>query len=388
MLGLVSFLTDVSSEAIFAILPLFLTGVLGASTIALGTMEGLADFAASSLDLASGYASDRLGKRKGLAVFGYALSSTAKLVLLFAATTAQVFAFRIVERLGKSIRGAPRDALLAGIAPKATRGASFGVHKAFDKAGAIVGPLVAFALLDHFGQSLGSFRKLFLVALVPAFASVAVLVLFIPEHKGEAVARRVPLREALRTLGPDFRHYLISAGLFSGAYFSYAFNLLAAARAQFESKHIALLYALFNVSFTILSVPLGRLGDRIGRRAIIASSYALYGLLALGFLVTTSKAAVIVLFLVYGLFYAIDEGQTKAYIADLVPDGARATAIGTYGFVTALVYLPASLLAGGLWKAFGPRATFGVAAAIAFVALGYFLVFQNSSRSSPRGRTR
>jgi MFS family permease len=388
MLGLVSFLTDVSSEAIFAILPLFLTGVLGASTIALGTMEGLADFAASSLDLASGYASDRLGKRKGLAVFGYALSSTAKLVLLFAATTAQVFAFRIVERLGKSIRGAPRDALLAGIAPKATRGASFGVHKAFDKAGAIVGPLVAFALLDHFGQSLGSFRKLFLVALVPAFASVAVLVLFIPEHKGEAVARRVPLREALRTLGPDFRHYLISAGLFSGAYFSYAFILLAAARAQFESKHIALLYALFNVSFTILSVPLGRLGDRIGRRAIIASSYALYGLLALGFLVTTSKAAVIVLFLVYGLFYAIDEGQTKAYIADLVPDGARATAIGTYGFVTALVYLPASLLAGGLWKAFGPRATFGVAAAIAFVALGYFLVFQNSSRSSPRGRTR
>jgi MFS family permease len=388
MLGLVSFLTDVSSEAIFAILPLFLTGVLGASTIALGTMEGLADFAASSLDLASGYASDRLGKRKGLAVFGYALSSTAKLVLLFAATTAQVFAFRIVERLGKSIRGAPRDALLAGIAPKATRGASFGVHKAFDKAGAIVGPLVAFALLDHFGQSLGSFRKLFLVALVPAFASVAVLVLFIPERKGEAVARRVPLREALRTLGPDFRHYLISAGLFSGAYFSYAFILLAAARAQFESKHIALLYALFNVSFTILSVPLGRLGDRIGRRAIIASSYALYGLLALGFLVTTSKAAVIVLFLVYGLFYAIDEGQTKAYIADLVPDGARATAIGTYGFVTALVYLPASLLAGGLWKAFGPRATFGVAAAIAFVALGYFLVFQNSSRSSPRGRTR
>ena len=388
MLGLVSFLTDVSSEAIFAILPLFLTGVMGASTLILGTMEGFADFAASSLDLASGYTSDRLGKRKGLAVFGYALSSTAKIVLLFAATTAQVFAFRVVERLGKSIRGAPRDALLAGVAPKATRGASFGVHKAFDKAGAIVGPLVAFALLDHFGQSLGSFRKLFLVALVPAFASVAVLVFFVPERKGEAAARRVPLREAIRTLGPDFRHYLISAGLFSGAYFSYAFILLAAARAHFESKHVALLYALFNVSFTVLSVPIGRLGDRIGRRAIIASSYAIYALLALGFVVATSKVAVIVLFLVYGLFYAIDEGQTKAYIVDLVPDGARATAIGTYGFVTALVYLPASLLAGWLWKAFGPQATFGVAAAIAFVALGYFLVFQDSSGSSLRRRTR
>ena len=374
MLGIVSFLTDVSSEAIFAVMPLFLTGVMGASTLILGTMEGFADFAASSLDLASGYTSDRLGKRKGLAVFGYALSSTAKVVLLFAATTAQVFAFRVVERLGKSIRGAPRDALLAGVAPKETRGASFGVHKAFDKAGAIVGPLVAFAILDRFGQSLDSFRKLFFIALVPAFASVAVLVLFVPERKG-GTSQRVPFRQALATLGPTFRHYLVSAGLFSGAYFSYSFILLAAARAHFASKHVALLYALFNVSFTILSVPIGRLGDRIGRRAIIAVSYGLYGLVALGFAVTTSKAAVVVLFLAYGLFYAIDEGQTKAYITDLVPDTTRATAIGTYGFVTAVVYLPASLLAGGLWKAFGPETTFGVAAVIAFAALAYFLLF-------------
>jgi MFS family permease len=375
MLGIVSFLTDVSSEAIFAILPLFLTGVMGASTLVLGTMEGLADFSASSLDLASGYLSDRIGKRKGLAVLGYGLSSVAKTVLIFASTTGQIFAFRVVERLGKSIRGAPRDALLAGVAPKEKRGASFGVHKAFDKAGAILGPLMAFALLEHFGQSLGSFRKLFLVALIPAFASVAVLVIFVHERKG-AAPQRVPLREALRTLGPGFRHYLISAGLFSGAYFSYAFLMLAAARAHFESKHVALLYALFNVSFTVLSAPIGRLGDRIGRRAIIAVSYGLYALLAVGFALATSKTAVILLFLVYGVFYAIDEGQTKAYIADLVPEKMRATAIGTYGFVTALIYLPASLVAGLLWKTFGPEATFGAAASVALVALVYFLVFQ------------
>lgn len=381
VLGIVSLLTDLSSEAIFAVLPMFLTGVLGASALVLGAMEGLADFAASSLDLASGLISDRLGKRKGLAVFGYSLSSTAKIVLTFAATTGQVFAFRIVERLGKSIRGAPRDALLAGLAPEAKRGTSFGVQKALDKAGAILGPLAAFALLDHFGQSLGSFRRLFLIALVPAFSSVAVLLLWVPERK-KAIAHRVLLRDALRTFGPAFRHYLISAGLFSAAYFSYAFLLLAAVRAHFESKHVALLYALFNLSFTALSVPLGRLGDRIGRRAIIALSYGLYGLLALGFAVATSKVALIALFVAYGCFYAIDEGQTKAYIADLVPDSTRATAIGAYGFVTAVVYLPASLVAGGLWKAFGPRATFGVAAAIAFVALAYFVFFQ------PEGRRR
>ena len=375
LLGVVSFLTDLSSEAIFAVLPLFMTGVMGAGPLLLGAMEGVADFAASSLDLASGYASDRLGKRKGLAVLGYGLSSVAKLVLLVAATAGQVFAFRVVERLGKSIRGAPRDALLAGVAPKESRGLSFGVHKAFDKAGAILGPLVAFALLDAYGQSLASFRRLFLVALLPAFASVAVLFFFVPERAG-AGPRRIPLRQALATLGPGFRHYLISAGLFSGAYFSYAFIVLAAARAHFEGKHVALLYALLNLSFTVLSVPIGRLGDRIGRRALIAASYGLYGLMALGFMVATSKPAVIALFVVYGVFYAIDEGQTKAYIADLVPDGARATAIGAYGFVTAFVYLPASLLAGALSAAVAPAAAFGVAAGLAFVALGYFLAFR------------
>ena len=374
MLGIVSFLTDLSSEAIFAVLPLFLTGFLGAGTLVLGAMEGVADFAASSLDLASGFVSDRTGKRKGLAVLGYGLSSVAKTVLVVASTAGQVFAFRVVERLGKSIRGAPRDALLAGVASKEKRGASFGLHKAFDKAGAILGPLGAFALLDHYGPSRATFHTLFLVAVVPAFASVAVLLFFVPERKG-AAPQRAPLRQVLRTLGPRFRHYLVSAGIFSLAYFSYAFLMLAAARAHFESKHIALLYALMNVSFTVLSVPIGKLGDRIGRRTLIAVSYGLYATLALGFALSTSKPAVIGLFVGYGVFYAIDEGQTKAYLTDLVPAESRATAIGAYGFVTALIYLPASLLAGLLWKTTSPEVTFIVAAAIALVALGYFLAF-------------
>ncbi len=383
VLGVVSFLTDLSSEAIFAVLPLFLTSVMGASPLVLGTMEGLADFAASSLDLASGHVSDKLGKRKGLAVLGYGLSTAAKAVLVFAATTGQVVAFRVVERLGKSIRGAPRDALLAGIAPQKTRGTSFGVHKAFDKAGAILGPLAAFALLERSGQSLQSFRTLFAWAVVPAVASVAVLVFFVRERPA-TLKRRLPLKEALGTFGPGFRHYLVSAGLFSGAYFSYAFLLLAATRAHFEPQHVALLYALFNVSFTVLSAPLGWLGDQVGRRALIAASYLLYALIAVGFALATSQLAVILLFVAYGVFYAIDEGQTKAYIADLVPDATRATAVGAYGFVTALIYLPASLLAGWLWTAFGPEVTFGVAAAIALIALFWFLAFQpKAAKAAP-----
>lgn len=323
MLGVVSFLTDVSSEAIFAVLPFFLTTVLGASPLLLGAMEGVADFAGSSLDLASGYLSDRLGKRKALAVAGYGLSSLAKVLLVLAVTAGQVFAFRVVERLGKSIRGAPRDALLSGLGSKETRGRSFGVHKAFDKAGAILGPLLAYALLSFAGQTAQAFHWLFMAALVPAVASVAVLVFFVKEHAAPAQPRS-PLKEALRSLGPGYRHYLISAAIFSLGYFSFAFLMLAANRVGFELKDVVLLYALFNVSFTVLSVPIGRLGDAIGRKAIIASAYVLYAVMCVGFAMVDSKGGVIALFLLYGVFYAIDEGQSKAYLADLTPETSRA----------------------------------------------------------------
>ena len=373
--GVVSFLTDVSSEAIFAVLPLFLTSVLGASTLVLGAIEGVADFAASSLDMASGYLSDRLGKRKSIAILGYSLSSLAKVVLMFVSTAGQVFAFRVVERLGKSIRGAPRDAILAGLAPAKGRGASFGLHRGLDKAGAILGPLLAYALLGHFGESLQGIRTLFAIAVVPAVAAVVLLMLFVPEQAVRGRAQ-IPFREAIRTFGPKYRHYLASAGIFSMAYFSFAFLMLAAAHGGFGLKDVVLLYALFNVAFTIVSVPVGRISDRIGRRALIASSYGLYAMVAGGFAVVNSKPGVILLFLLYGVFYAIDEGQTKAYLADLTNDDLRATAIGAYGFVTGLIYLPASLLAGALWSAFGPQGAFGTAAVIALAALAYFLVFE------------
>ena len=174
-LGIVSFLTDVSSEMIFAVLPIYFVMVLGGSPVLLGVMEGLADFASSSLDLASGRASDRTGKRKPLAQAGYALSTIAKGLLLVLTSAAGVMAFRVIERLGKSIRGAPRDALLAAIAPKERRGLSFGLHKTFDRAGAVIGPLLAYLVLSRFEPTLGTFRWLFAAALIPAVLAVAVL---------------------------------------------------------------------------------------------------------------------------------------------------------------------------------------------------------------------
>lgn len=378
-LGLVSLLTDVSSEMIFAVLPIFLTEVLGATALMLGVMEGLADFAASSLDMAAGFISDRVQKRKPFAVLGYGISTVAKVFLVSASTVFGVVAFRVIERLGKSVRGAPRDAMLASISPGTRRGTSFGLHKAMDKAGAVIGPLVAYAILDRWGRSAAGFRVLFVSALAPAVISVGTLALAVRERAAPARSR-FGLRSALGSLGPEYRHYLTSAALFSGAYFSFAFLLLAAGRAGFAPKTVALLYGLHNLAFVVASVPVGRLGDRIGRRAVVAASYALYAAVAIGFATLHSPGAVVALFAAAGIFFAIDEGQTKAYITDLTVAETRATALGVYGFVTALVYLPASILAGLLWRV-SPDLTFGGAAAIATVAMVYFLAFAPAPRS-------
>jgi len=376
-LGIVSLLTDVSSETIFAILPVYFVAVIGGSALGLGLMEGLADFASSSLDLASGYASDRTGKRKWIAVAGYSLSTLAKSILLFVASTGGVLLFRVIERLGKSIRGAPRDALLAAIAPKRSRGLAFGVHKALDKAGAIVGPFLAYLILSCFGSTRGTIQGLFLAALIPATIAVVVLATCVKDRPVE-VRQRSSIRHTLAALGAPYRAYLAATAVFSLGYFSYAFLMLKAQAVGFEVKDQALLYGLYNLVFTVVSIPIGWLGDRIGRRAIVVASYVLYGCMAVGLLLAESRAAVVVMFVVYGLFYAMDEGQGKAYLADLSDDENRATAIGINSFVSGLVYLPASLIAGGLW-AYGPHWTFAFAVGTSISALALFL-FTSESR--------
>ncbi len=383
LLGLVSLLTDVSSEAIFSVLPIYFTVVLGGSAVLLGLMEGLADFAASSLDFASGFVSDRTGRRKWLATLGYGFSSVAKVLLVVVTSAAGVVGFRIVERLGKSIRGAPRDALLSSISSEANRGFAFGVHKALDKTGAIVGPLMAWLVMRQLGQTAHGFHTLFLLALIPAFLAVVLLAVSVPEHSAPPKTR-LSLRAALASLGPRYRHYLAAAALFSLAYGSFAFLLLKASAVGFETGEVALLYALFNGTFTLVAIPLGRIGDKLGRRGLIVLSYSLYALMAVGLALLTTKAGVIAMFVVYGVFYAIDEAQTRAYLADLSSPETRATAMGVYGFATGVVYLPASLIAGGLWKAAGAPATFGFAAGVSVLALAFFLAFGPDSRRMKR----
>ena len=338
----------------------------------MGLVEGIADFSASSLDYLSGWLSDKSGKRKPLTLAGYGFSTVAKLMLLAGTSVAALASFRIIERLGKSFRGSPRDAWLADVANESNRGYAYGLHKAMDKGGAIIGPLLAYFLLLWLGQGLSTFRLIFIIAIITAAISVAILALM-KDRPGQPHERE-NIFKAWHTLSPSFKSYLIPAGIFSLAYFSFGFLLLRAYAIGFSIKDVVLLYALFNVAFVIFSIPIGKLGDLIGRKYIIILGYTVYILMSLGFILAASKWEITALFILFGIFYSIDEAQSKAFIADIEKD-RRATAIGLYNFVTGLIYLPASLFAGLLW-AFNPAYAFVCAAALAFAAMISFIILK------------
>ncbi|HLC46407.1 MAG TPA: MFS transporter [Candidatus Nanoarchaeia archaeon] len=377
-LGIVSFLTDVSSEMIFSVFSVFFIVVLGASAALLGIVEGLADFSASSLDYIAGFLSDKSGKRKRFAAIGYVFSTLAKAILVFSSSVNSAFAFRVIERLGKSFRGPPRDAWIASLSDKNNKGYSFGLHKTLDKAGAIIGPFMAYGILRTYGETKEIFGLLFWIALIPA--ALAVLLILFLKDKPAPPREKENIFRAYKDLSPDFKHYLASSAIFSLAYFSYGFLLLKAYTAGFTIENIVLLYALFNLAFVFVAAPIGRLGDKIGRTTIISAEYVIYFVMTLGFLFASTKLQIILMFILYGIFFAIDESQGKAYISD-IEQKRRGTALGLYGFVSGMIYLPASVIAGYLWT-IGQAYTFGFAALASFAALVYFRMFLKNNESS------
>ena len=377
-LGLVSFLTDLSSEAIFSVFAVFFTTVAGASSALLGLIEGLADFSASSLNYLAGWLSDRSGKRKVFALAGYGFSTLAKTILLVSTSIAGLAAFRVIERLGKGFRGPPRDAWLSSLADPANRGYSFGVHKALDKAGAVIGPLVAYGLLSWLGETQGAYRTLFWVAFIPAVLSVVVLALM-QDQPGPPHARE-SFGANWRALSPGFKRFLVPAGIFALAYYSLGFLLLKAHAVGFSLTHTVLLYALFNAVCVVVAPMVGRLGDVIGRSRIVLLGYGLYGAINLALVWASEGWHMVALFGFYGVFYAVEESQSKAFIADLEAE-RRATAVGAYNFVTGSLYLPASLLAGALWTA-DARWAFGLATLLSVAAMAAFCWMQ-PARAAP-----
>ena len=357
---------------IFSVFAIFFTTVAGASAALLGLVEGLADLSASSLNYYAGWLSDRSGKRKSFALAGYGFSTLAKVILLISSSITGLTIFRVIERLGKGFRGPPRDAWLASVADRANRGFAFGVHKALDKSGAVLGPLIAYGLLRWLGDGEATYRILFWVALVPAVLAVVALALIKDQPAPER--SRENILETIKLLSPAFERYLTTAGVFSLAYFSFGFLLLWAHSVGFSVTDTVLLCALFNIACVIAAPLIGKMSDRVGRPRMIMLGYGTYAFMSLGFAFANAKWQVLVLFVLYGIFYAIDEAQNKAFIADMEAD-RRASAMGLYNLVTGVVYLPASLIAGALWL-LNPASAFLLAAAAALLALGMFAVMR------------
>lgn len=371
-LGFVSLLTDLSSELIFAVFALYFTVIAGGTAALLGIVEGLADFSSCALDYLAGRSADRSGRRKPLTVAGYASSSLAKLIPLLATTAVALGAFRVIERLGKSLRGAPRDAWLAAIAREDSRGYDFGVHRALDRTGAIVGPLCAYGMLAWLGEGAATYRIIFWVALIPAI--LAVILLLRVDDRPAAPQPAGNMFECWRLLGRPFKRYLAVAAIFSVAYFSVGFLLVRAHDAGFGIKEAVLLYALINLSFVASAPVAGRLGDRYGRHRLLLCAYLLYALICVGFAVAGARPLLLLLFVAYGVFHAIEDAQSRAFIADLEPE-RHGSAIGLYNFVTGLAFVPASLGAGLLWLR-SPVSALLTAATVALLAAAAFLILR------------
>lgn len=363
-IGAVSFLTDASSEMIYPLLPLFLTGVLGASATAIGAIEGAAESTSAFLKLASGWWSDHVRRRKPLVVAGYAIASVVRPLIALADSVTQVLAIRLTDRVGKGIRSSPRDALIADSVEPALRGRAYGFHRAADHAGAVIGPLIAFVLLGAAGLSL---RSVFLLAAVPA--ALSVLVLLVGVREPPRVATRVTATlEGGASLGRRFWTYLGVILIFTLGNATDAFLLLRAAQLGVDAALVPILWAMLHVVKSLASTPAGALSDRVGRRPLIVTGWSIYALTYAGFALARSEWQVWALFALYGSFYALTEGAEKALVADLVPALRRGAAFGWFNLAIGLGALPASLIFGLIWDRGSPQAAFLYGAGVAVLA--------------------
>jgi MFS family permease len=364
ILGLVSLLTDISSEMIYPLLPLFLTTVLGGGPAFLGLIEGVAESTASILKLVSGVMSDRVRARKRLVLGGYGVSALARPLIALATSPLAVLFIRFADRVGKGIRTSPRDALIADSIDPSVRGKAYGFHRSMDNAGALIGPLVATLLLTWFVTDI---RTVFLLSAIPGALAVLLIVLKVRESapsgksKGNAGFLRIIPSGPLRT-------YLLILIIFTLGNSSDAFLLLRAGQLGVTPARIPLLWTFFNLVKMVSTMPFGALSDRIGRRRVIVSGWGVYALAYVGFAFAASEMHIWLLFAFYGLFYGLTEGAEKAMLADIADPSERGSAFGWYNFATGIGALPASMIFGFIWQRFSPLTAFGFGAALAFVA--------------------
>jgi len=364
LLGITSLLTDISSEMVYPILPIYLVTQLGAGPAILGLIEGTAESLASLLKVFSGYFSDKLKQRKPFTILGYASSTVGKFFLYISTSWLCVLAGRVIDRFGKGVRTAPRDALIVESAKANKRGAAFGLHRAMDTLGATFGVFIAYLLITRYK---GNFKYIFLFSLIPAFLAV-VFLFFIKERRSETKISYPKIQFKWRALDKKLKLFLIFTFIFSLGNSSNQFLLLRTKNAGSPIPQVILFYLFYNIVYFLVSYPAARLSDRIGRKKLLVLGYLFYGLVYLGFAINHSINNFWFLFGLYGLYIGFTEGVEKALVADIAPVDLRATAIGLHATLVGIGLLPASILAGILWKFQGASVPFYFGALMGIVA--------------------
>jgi MFS family permease len=376
IVGVVSLFTDLSSQMVFPLIPLYLV-TIGASAWVVGLVEGAAESTASLLKVFSGYRSDKIRKRKPFVFVGYSLSALTKPLFALANIWPFVLIIRITERIGKGIRTAPRDAIIAESADESVRGKAYGFHRAMDGVGSISGAILAFILLPILG-----FKNIFLIAIIPGMIAV-LFVYFIQEKKVIEKTNKMNLKISFKKLPTNLKLFITISAIFSFGHFGYAFLLLRARNIGLGNDTAIFLYVLFYIVYTLFIIPAGIISDKIGRKPVIFFGYFIFGITALGLIFTYQMTALLVIFIIYGLFFAMIDGVQRAFVVDLSPPELKATALGTFHTAIGLVALPGGLIAGIIWDNISPNATFIFGLILTLLSL-ILLIFIKNNKKNPK----
>ncbi|OLN30657.1 MULTISPECIES: MFS transporter [Desulfosporosinus] len=378
LFGIVSLLTDISSEMVYPLLPIFLSTALGASPAIIGIIEGIAESLASLLKVFSGYLADKTQKKKELTITGYSGSLLGKLILVLAGSWGGVLFSRIIDRFGKGIRTAPRDALIADSTQKSTRGHAFGLHRAMDTMGAVIGVIIAYILIRG---NITDFKRIFWFSTIPALLGIIALLFVKRPSRDKSVKKEFSF--AWSKLDTKLKQFLVLAFIFALGNSSNQFLLLRASKLGLSTPNVLLLYLAFNISYALVSLPAGKLSDLIGRKRVLVTGYFIYAAVYFGFARVTHTSSLWLLFIVYGLYSAFTDGVEKALLSDIAPSALRGTVIGMHAALVGVALLPASFIAGILWDKFGAQAPFYFGAGMGLLAvIGLLFIFKDKKTGS------
>ncbi len=370
--GLVSFFMDISSEMIYPLVPLFLANVLGVNKSVIGLIEGIAESTASLVKVFSGWSSDRIGNRKWLMAAGYGISTLSRPIVALATGWHAVMGSRFMDRFGKGVRTAPRDAIIAESTDRSSLGKTFGFQRSMDTMGAVAGPALAFFLLKVLSND---YRKIFWLSMIPGVIAVLLIIFFIREKKKPAVLRADRPKLTLRQFGWKFKFFVIISALFALGNSSDMFLILRARQAGISTVLVPMVYLLFNLVYALSSIPAGVAADRFGKKRVILLGFILFAFLYYGFAAAADTKTIWLLFALYGLFMGLTDGIQRAFLATIIQQDFKATAFGFYNTVVGLAMLPASLIGGWLWDHVSPSATFYFGAGTAAVSAALFIAY-------------